>query len=109
MKDTIMPTLNVEQYSKSVINDAVNGEGAEYVARAVNAHSAKTAEEGCAHVGAAAKIRNTAIKQYSELRHKGVEHEQARDRAAKAVTSRFDDRGRDTQRHERQRSNAMSL
>jgi hypothetical protein len=78
-------------------------------ARTVAAVSAAASEKGLFPIGNAAAMARASVDTFREKRAAGMSSPDAAKAAAKEVGERFDDRGRDTQRHERQRLNAMSL
>jgi hypothetical protein len=99
--------LDVKNYSRDVIDSYRRNQ--RKGAAAVLAHSAAAADAGRAELRDAARVADKALKMYSQMRQKGMDHIAARERTAKEMAQRFDDRGRDTQRHERQRSHGLSL
>jgi hypothetical protein len=108
-----MASLNVERYSREVIDSYrqnVNHMDHD-TARATTIYAASTvaADEGKARVDDAAKLARGAIDSYAKQANDGVPHEAARDKVAQEMASRFDDRGRDTLRHERHQSQGLSL
>jgi hypothetical protein len=87
--------LDVKNYSRTVIDSyrCNQGKGA----AAVLAHSAAAADAGRAELHDAACVADKALKTYSQMRRKGMDHIAAREQTAQEMARRFDDRGRDTQ------------
>jgi hypothetical protein len=108
-----MPNLNVEQYSREVIDRyRQNGRYMDHdTARAttIDAASIVASENGQARVSDAARLAGAAIDRYAKQAEAGVSPDRARDAVSKEMSQRFDERGRDTQRQERQRDHSMSL
>lgn len=110
IRDTTQPQevgLNVRDYARDVA-DSYNrrqGQGKAVVA----AYAAAAADAGRADIRNAARVADQTLKRYSELRQGGTDHSAAREQTAKEMSRRFDERGRDTQRQERQKSYGMSL
>lgn len=108
-----MASLNVEQYSREVIdNYRQNVRHMDHdTARAttVYAASAIAADDGKARVGDAAKLAGAAIDAYAKRANDGVPHDQAREKVARSMADQFDSRGREMQKQERERSNALGL
>src|SRR4051794_27875014 len=108
-----MPSLNVEQYSREVIDRYRQNE--RYMdhdtarATTIDAASAVAFEHGQARVSDAAKLAGAAIDSYAKRANDGVSPDRARDAVSKELAEQFDSRGRETQRQERQRSASLSL
>ena len=98
--------LNVKNYARNVMDSYSRcGRGKAVVL----AHASAAADEGKAELRDAVRAADKTLKRYSELRQSGQDHISAREQTAKEMGNRFDERGRDTQRHERQRSNGIGL
>jgi hypothetical protein len=56
-----------------------------------------------------AKVARTAIDAYEKQAKDGVPLAKARENVARSMSNQFDSRGRETQKQERERSNALGL
>ena len=99
--------LNVKQYSRNVMDSYNRNQGQGETV--VLAHASAAANEGKAELRDAVRTADKTLKRYSELRQTGQDHIAAREQTAKEMGNRFDERGKDTHRHERQRSNGLGL
>jgi hypothetical protein len=78
-------------------------------ATTIDTASAVASADRQARVSDAARLAGAAIDRYAKQANDGVPHDRARDAVSKEMAQRFDERGRDIQRQERQRSASLSL
>lgn len=108
-----MTNAKVEQFSRDVITayHDMAGSSGDRLARAVTigASAQAASDRGLLRASNAADVAKTSIDSFREKTQAGMEPREAAKATAKEIGERFDAKGRDTQRHERQRSNDMSL
>lgn len=113
VQDVVNPKaagLDVRNYARGVVDgfqrsyDA--GKTDTSLVIASHAHQAKN--WGRAELTDAAKVAHASLKQYDAARKQGMDHTRAREHVAREMGTRYDERGRDTQRQERQLSQTMS-
>jgi hypothetical protein len=102
--------MDIEKFSQRVIDTYQKNPTERNRVVYTHATYAEGDTKGQVPLTKAANVATKAIAQYDSYRAKGVNHEVARDFAAKDVRDRFDENGRDTSRNQpRQRSSGMSL
>jgi hypothetical protein len=99
--------LDVRNYTRSVIDHDQQQSGQR--SKVVYEHASGVDDEGRCGIGPAAKIANTALIKYDDLRKEGQSHEVAREQVAKDMGQRFDERGRDSQQQEKQRQRSQGM
>jgi hypothetical protein len=105
--------VDIEKFSRQAIQEykqnsrGLSQEEAKRIA--VFASAANAADREGVSIGNAAKVARHAVEAYEAKGKGGLSEDRATESAAKDTANRFDDRGRDTARSERQRSSGMSL
>lgn len=75
----------------------------------VYAHAGAAASKGKADLRSAVTVADRTLREYSNLRTKGVDHQSARAQVVQEMTRQFDSNGQYKQQHDRQRSGSMEL
>jgi len=75
---------------------------------AIYSHAQGAADDKRATLRDAARVGSATIEQYEQARTNGQDHRTAREQVAQAMTQRYDQQGRDTQRQVRQHSREIS-